>query len=124
MPATSKFPGSVFGAEPIPPAATVIWDLRDTQKFLLRITLAMMTNPQLLLVDGIAQIRSSASRLKIWDRLAWLATSNTSVIVSVSSLDAERWEQLEIAPRVVDLTAHTSTAEPEDAAVTNHGSAV
>lgn len=110
----------VFGGEPIPRANTLIWDLSDTQQFLLRITLAMMSGPKLLLVDDLEQIRSTESRAVIWDRLAWIASRSTSVVVSASSLDERLWEELDIQPNIIDLAAHT---EPAEASGTETGEA-
>ncbi|MHA7305080.1 ATP-binding cassette domain-containing protein [Arthrobacter sp. TMN-49] len=104
-----------FGGEPIPHANTVIWDLSDTQAFLLRIALAMMSSPKILFVDDLEQIRSSESRAILWDRLAYLAGELTDVVVSASSLDAQLWDQLDIQPNVVDLGAHI-TAPAADVA--------
>lgn len=104
----------VFGAEPIPEANTVIWDLTDTQMFLLRIALAMMAKPQALFVDDVEQIRSTDSRTVIWDRLAWLAAGETSVVVSASSLDVGLWAGLGIEPRTIDLGSHAGTGDPDD----------
>lgn len=103
----------VFGAEPIPQATTVIWDLSDTQMFLLRIALAMMANPQMLFVDDVEQVRSTDSRAIIWDRLAWLAAGETTVVVSASSLDTALWEGLGIEPRTIDLGTHAGTGGPD-----------
>ncbi|POH60543.1 AAA family ATPase [Arthrobacter glacialis] len=105
-----------FGGEPIPHANTVIWDLSDTQAFLLRIALAMMSNPAVLLVDDLEQIRNSDSRTIIWDRLAHLAGAGTDVVVSASSLDAQLWDQLDIAPNVVDISTHQSAPGPQESA--------
>lgn len=102
---------AVFGQEPIPHASTVIWDLDDTQKFLLRITLAMMNQPKLLLVDDLAQLGSTSSRAIVWERLAALAADSTTVVVTASSLDTALWEALEIEPHIIDLAEHTGPVE-------------
>lgn len=102
----------VFGAEPIPHAATVIWDLDSTQQFLLRLALAMMSVPRVLFVDDIEQLRSTEARSIVWDRLASIAAGHTDVVVSASSLDESLWEQLDIAPHVIDLSAPAETPEP------------
>ncbi len=101
-----------FGGEPIPHANTIIWDLSDTQAFLLRLALAMMSSPAILFVDDLEQIRNSESRAVIWDRLAHLAGERTDVVVSASSLDAALWDQLDIAPNVVDISTHKTAPAP------------
>ncbi|MHA7270484.1 ATP-binding cassette domain-containing protein [Arthrobacter sp. HLT1-20] len=109
----AKICAPTFGREPIPHANTVIWDLSDTQAFLLRIALAMMSRPKILFVDDLEQIRNTSSRAIVWDRLAHLAGAGTDVVVSSSSLDAQLWEQLDISPTVVDISTHQSTPEEE-----------
>lgn len=109
--------GPVFGEQPLPHANTVIWDLDERQQFLLRITLAMMAAPQLLLVDDVEQIRSTESRAAVWARLAALAADGTTVVVSASSLDTALWQGQGIDPLVIDLAQHTTAApEPENPA--------
>lgn len=103
-----------FGGEPIPHANTIIWDLSDTQAFLLRIALAMMGSPAILFVDDLEQIRNSESRSIIWDRLAHLAGERTDVVVSASSLDTQLWDELDIAPNVVDISALKSAPAPAE----------
>lgn len=95
--------GETFGENPIPYANTVIWDLDDVSAFLLRITLAMLNEPEILFVDDIEQIRSQESRAIIWARLA-LLSEHTAVVVSASSLDDSLWSTLEINPAVVDMS--------------------
>lgn len=58
-----------FGSESIPHADTVIWDLDDTAQFLLRLALATMSNPDVLFVDDIEQLRSTDARRVVWARL-------------------------------------------------------
>ena len=100
-----------FGAVPIPHTGTVIWDLSDTQKFLLRITLAMMSGPDILFVDDLEQVRGRDSRAVLWSRLAFLASENTAVVVSSSSLDTDLWDGLERHPEIVDMSP--AAAQPE-----------
>ena len=102
-----------LAANPSPTPNTVIWDLDDTQAFLLRIALAMMGNPAILFVDDIEQIRSTRSPARS-SGTGWpsLAGDGTDVVVSASSLDAALWDQLDIAPHVVDLSAHKAAPAP------------
>ncbi|MDJ0317803.1 ATP-binding cassette domain-containing protein [Arthrobacter antibioticus] len=112
----ARIAAPVFGPEAIPAATTVIWDLTDTQKMLLRISLAMMAKPEFLFVDDVEQIRGTESRAIIWDRLAWLAAGKTTVVVSASSLDVGLWEALDIQPHIVDLNDQEPPAEIEPVA--------
>lgn len=104
----------VFGDEPIPEANTVIWNLSDTQKFLLRITVALLNNPRLLLVDDIEQLRSLQSRATVWARLAHISSGRTAVVVSASSLDEPLWAELDMAPDIIDLGAATDAGQVEE----------
>ena len=96
---------AVFGAEPVPAAKTVIWDLSDTQKFLLRITVAMLDNPQVLFVDDIEQLRSIESRAVVWGRLDHISGGRTAVVVAASSLDEQVWAELDMAPHIIEIGA-------------------
>ncbi|WP_207346254.1 AAA family ATPase [Arthrobacter sp. E3] len=104
----------VFGEQPIPAAGTLIWDLDETEKFLLRIALALMGRPKVLFVDDIEQIRNSDSRAIVWHRLAAVAAKHTDVVVSASSLDAALWEDLDMTPHIIDISADTPTANIAD----------
>lgn len=100
----------IFGTEPIPRANTVIWDLDDTQQFLLRLVLATLSSPQVLFVDDIEQLRSTEARSVIWARLAHLAAGGTAVVVAASSLDEQLWAELEIAPQIIDMNLAPAAA--------------
>lgn len=105
----------VFGSLPIPHANTVIWDLDEQQRFLLRIALAMMASPRILLVDDLEQVRSTESRAAVWARLAAIADEGHTVVVSASSLDTALWRDAGINPRIIDLAGHTATAAESQA---------
>ena len=76
----------IWGERPIPRVETQIWDLDEVDVMLLRITLAMAQQPDLLVVDDVDQVRDSVRRQMVWSRLEALAASGTTVIASVSSL--------------------------------------
>ena len=75
----------IWGERPIPRVETQIWDLDEVDVMLLRITLAMAQQPDLLVVDDVDQVRDSVRRQIVWSRLDALAGSGTTVIASVSS---------------------------------------
>ncbi|MDO5753360.1 ATP-binding cassette domain-containing protein [Arthrobacter sp.] len=102
--AVAQICAPIFGGQPIPAASTLIWDLDETEKFLLRIALAMMGRPKVLFVDDIEQIRNSDSRAIVWHRLAAVAAKRTDVVVSASSLDAALWEDLDMSPHIIDIS--------------------
>ena len=115
--------GPVFGDQGIPAASTLIWDLDEKEKFLLRIALAMTGSPKLLVIDDIEQIRNSDSRTIVWERLAAVAAKRTDVVVAASSLDSGLWAEADITPRVIDLSSHTGPAEPDGPLADEHATA-
>lgn len=112
---------TVFGEEPIPLAKTVIWDLSETQKFLLRLTVALMNKPQLLLVDDMEQLRSTESRAVVWGRLDHISGGRTAVVVSASSLDEQLWAELEMTPHIIELGSAEGAVADADGQVTEDG---
>ncbi len=113
----------VFGAEPIPRADAVIWDLDETQHFLLRVTLALMSAPAILFVDDVEQLRSTEGRAAVWERLAHISRGSTAVVVSASSWDAQLWAELDIAPALVDLNESRARGAAEAAEAAGSGTA-
>ncbi|WP_315914758.1 ATP-binding cassette domain-containing protein [Arthrobacter sp. lap29] len=110
--AVARLCSPIFGNEPIPHADTVIWDLAESQQFLLRLVLATLSAPELLLVDDIEQLRNTASRSIIWARLADLAASGTHVVVCASSFDDQLWADLGIAPALIDMNLQPADVNP------------
>ncbi|WP_282945221.1 ATP-binding cassette domain-containing protein [Cellulomonas endometrii] len=76
-----------FGERPLPRVSTVIWDLDEVDVMLLRVTLALAQQPDLLVVDDLDQVHDSRRRQTVWTRLEALAAAGTTVIASVASLD-------------------------------------
>ena len=105
---------TAFGGEPVPRAGTLIWNLDETQHFLLRIALALMAEPRILYVDDLAQIRSTESRAAIWGALERISRGSTAVVVSASSLDEALWKEQGIAPAVIDLDEAADLDAPAD----------
>lgn len=97
----------VFGQESIPRADTLIWDLDEGHKFLLRLVLSLMSGPQLLLVDDPAQLHNEASRAAVWSALNRVA-EHTAVVVSCASLDEQIWADLGMNPAVIELNQKMS----------------
>jgi len=77
----------VFGDRPIPRVASLVWDLDEVDAMLLRLTLAMAQDPELVVVDDIDQVHDSVRRQTVWTRLEAIAAAGTTVIASVASLD-------------------------------------
>jgi ABC-type branched-subunit amino acid transport system ATPase component len=105
--------GPVFGEVALPAVDTVIWDLDEVQTVLLRIALAMMSEPEVLFIDQVEQLQSPAARRVLWQRLDAITRSGTAVVASAAAPDTAIWEELGIAPLAFDLTA----AAPEVPAV-------
>lgn len=95
--------GPVFGERPLPRVQTVIWDLDEVDAMLLRVTLALAQEPDLLVVDDVDQVHDSGRRQTVWTRLEALAAAGTTVIASVASLDEVARMRWWAAPEVVNL---------------------
>ncbi|WP_022892317.1 ATP-binding cassette domain-containing protein [Agromyces subbeticus] len=107
----------VFGDAPLPAVDTLIWDLDEVQTVLLRIALAMMSEPRVLFFDQIEQLQAPAARLLLWNRLDAISRAGTAVVASAAAPDTEIWAELGIAPLALDLSTpapeHTATADPD-----------
>ncbi|MGW9631736.1 ATP-binding cassette domain-containing protein [Agromyces sp. NPDC055520] len=109
----------VFGEVPLPSTDTVIWDLDEVQTVLLRIALAMMSEPEVLFFDQIEQVQSPAARRVLWQRLDAITRAGTVVVASAAAPDTAIWNELGIAPLAFDLTTIApegpAPADPDDA---------
>lgn len=107
----------VFGDVPLPDVDTLIWDLDEVQTVLLRIALAMMSEPRVLFFDQIEQLQAPAARLLLWHRLDAISRAGTAVVASAAAPDTEIWAELGIEPLAFDLSTsapeHTATADPD-----------
>lgn len=79
--------GPVFGPRPVPLAETVVWDLDEVDVMLLRVALAMLQDPDLLVVDDVDQVSDSERRRFVWARLEDIVAQGTAVVAAVASLD-------------------------------------
>ena len=93
-----------FGAVEVPEAATVIWNLGEAERFLLRISLAMLSEPKILFVDDIEQVHNESARRQVWETLAAIATAGTAVVVGAASIETGLWETLDPQPSALLLT--------------------
>ncbi|GHG47436.1 hypothetical protein GCM10011331_08240 [Flavimobilis marinus] len=111
----------VFGHRPVPTPRTLVHDLDEVDGMLLRIAVALLAEPELLVVDDLDQVHDTARRQIVWDRLAALAAAGLTVVASVASageVDAMTWVR---EPRVVRLatgpqleTTPTDAGRPAD----------
>ncbi len=76
-----------FGSHPIPAAKTMIWDLDEDTKLLLRIGLALMDAPDVLIVDGIDHVHDLRAQAAVITRLGEIAASGIGVLVSASAFE-------------------------------------
>lgn len=70
----------VFGDTPAPSADTYIVELSDLELFLLRITLALLSDRPILVVGDLEQVRDNARRAIAVDRLGVIAAQRTVVV--------------------------------------------
>ncbi|MER1997615.1 MAG: ATP-binding cassette domain-containing protein [Arthrobacter sp.] len=96
----------VFGSLEVPSAGAVIWDLGETEQFLLRVSLAMLTRPGILFVDDIEQVQSGTARTLVEQRLAALAAAGTAVVIGAASLPVLPWSGTDLQPSTVLMEAH------------------
>jgi ABC-type cobalamin/Fe3+-siderophores transport system ATPase subunit len=79
----------VFGDTPPPSPATYVVELSDLELFLLRITLATLSNRPILVVGDLEQVRDNVRRAIAVDRLGALANQCTVVVGVTNPLGAE-----------------------------------
>lgn len=93
----------VFGPRPSPRAGSVIWDLDEVDVMLLRISLAMLQQPRLLVVDDVDQVHDTVRRRFVWSRLDAVAATGVTVVASVASYDEVERTDWHRRPQVVFL---------------------
>lgn len=113
----------VYGDRPVPRVDSVVWDLDEVDVMLLRLTLAMLQHPDLLVVDDVDQVHDSARRQLVWSRLEAIAASGTTVLASVASLDEVARFAWERPPRQVFLATgpHATQDLPAEPTATPTG---
>ncbi|SKV74678.1 Uncharacterised protein [Mycobacteroides abscessus subsp. massiliense] len=70
----------VFGELPTPSAGTYIVELSDLDLFLLRITLALLSDRPILVIGDLEQVRDNSRRATAVERLGALAENRTIVV--------------------------------------------
>lgn len=85
----------VFGDElPIPTARQIVHELDEASNLLLRIALALLSEPELIVVDELDQLHDTGRRDIVWERLRVLADAGLTVVTSASGskeLDRLGW---------------------------------
>lgn len=64
---------TAFGPLDPPPASAYVQDLRELDRMLLRVTLALMDRPRMLVVDDLEQVRALDEQVALAHRLAAIA---------------------------------------------------
>lgn len=77
----------VFGDLPIPDRRAVVHELDELSNLLLRIALAMLSDPRLIVIDDVDQLHDPHNRDVVWERLETLAERGVTVIAAASSTD-------------------------------------
>lgn len=99
-----------FGDRPLPGARTMIWDLDEDEALLLRIALALLDGPRLLVVDDVDHVHDPAARAAVVDRLGALAASGITVILSAAGFEPELYAALPVEVQHLALTTEEQYA--------------
>ena len=76
---------NVFGRNDVPKALQLIHQLDETSNLQLRLALAMLSDPQLVVVDDIDALHDTDSRRLVWESLRSLTEQGVTVIASAST---------------------------------------
>lgn len=99
----AELAGPVFGERPLPRVGSVVWDLDEVDRMLLRIALAMAQDPELLVVDDVDQVHDTERRRTVWARLEALAAEGLTVVAAIASLDEAARVPWSTPPSLVTL---------------------
>jgi hypothetical protein len=80
---------AVFGEIPPPSPKTYIVELSDLELFLLRITLALLSNRPILVIGDLEQVRDNSRRAIAVERLGAIAAQRTVVVGVTNPLGAD-----------------------------------
>lgn len=93
----------VFGERKPPALDARVWDLDEVDTLLLRIAIALLQNPKILVIDDLDQVHDSARRQFLWTQLETLTEQGLTIIVSVASADEFSRMNWTAAPRVLNF---------------------
>lgn len=94
----------VFGDAPPPRSRERVHELDEADNLLLRIALAMLSSPELLVVDDIDALHDTEGRRRVWEALHGIADRGVTVVVAAASageLSRLGWAKL---PHHINLT--------------------
>jgi ABC-type multidrug transport system ATPase subunit len=75
----------VFGRNELPRAGQLVHELDEAANLQLRLALALLSDPQLVVVDDIDALRDTDSRRLVWESLRTLSERGVTVIASAAS---------------------------------------
>ncbi len=97
---------AVFGRNDVPRARQLIHELDEAANLQLRLALAMLSGPELVVVDDIDALHDTDGRRLVWETLRTISERGVTVIASASSaseLSRLGWDTL---PAHIALPAH------------------
>jgi ABC-type multidrug transport system ATPase subunit len=100
-----------FGDLPVPTAKTRVYKLDEPANLLLRIALALASNPGLITVDAIDQLHDLSDQVMLLSRLDAIAASGVTVVVSSTSTQALDGIDWTTPPSHLDLTTTAAAKE-------------
>jgi ABC-type multidrug transport system ATPase subunit len=98
----------VFGDLPAPASKVLVHQLDEADNLLFRLALAMLSQPELIVVDDIDSLHDTDGRRKVWECLHGIAESGVTVVVAAAAageLSRLGWDTL---PQHVALPTHTN----------------
>lgn len=75
----------VFGDSPTPGAKELVHELDEADNLLLRIALAMLSKPELLVVDDIDALHDTDGRRRVWECLHGITDTGVTVVVAAAT---------------------------------------
>ena len=102
----------VFGDLPIPTKHTVVHELDELSNLLLRVSLAMLSDPEIIVLDEVDQLHDPVLRDLAWERLEVLAEQGVTVIASASSTQELERPQWRTEPQHLALPDHEGSEPP------------
>ncbi|UCR88373.1 AAA family ATPase [Mycetocola spongiae] len=92
-----------FGEIPVPSADTMIWDLDEDAKLLVRIGLALLDDPRILFVDNVDHVHDLRGQAAVLTRLGALAASGTPVVVTTAGYTPALYKDVATDIQVVPM---------------------
>ncbi|MFZ2624269.1 MAG: ATP-binding cassette domain-containing protein [Propionibacterium sp.] len=100
-----------FGDVPIPTGRTRVYKLSESSNLLLRIALALASDPQLIAVDSIDQLHDVGERDLLWSRLDAIAATGITVVASTTGTQGLERIAWSAPPAHLDLTLTDAAKE-------------